>query len=52
MDVVIKRVNFVRTRGLNLTYHTDARQLNRGVVLKRFSEGLSEIKMFMEQGFS
>lgn len=65
IDVVLKRVRFMRARALNhrqfkfllqenedangLSYHCDIRWLSRGVVLRRLYELGSEIQMFMQQ---
>lgn len=64
MSVVVKTVNFIRSRGLNhrqfdaflsendvhagLPYNTDVRWLRRGAVLKRFFELRREIEEFMD----
>lgn len=64
MEVVVRTVNFIRTRGLNhhqfdsllsdcnitpgLPYHTEVGWLSRGAVLKRFFDLRGEIGHFME----
>ncbi|KAK3519988.1 hypothetical protein QTP70_010128 [Hemibagrus guttatus] len=65
MEVVVRTVNFIRSRGLNhrqfdsllrekdhnygLSYHTEVRWLSRGAVLRRFFDLREEIKQFMER---
>ena len=65
MDVVVKTIHFIRSRGLNhrqfdsllrekdhnygLPYHTEVRWLSRGAVLRRFFDLREEIKQFMEK---
>ncbi|XP_037794130.1 general transcription factor II-I repeat domain-containing protein 2-like [Penaeus monodon] len=65
MEVVVRTVNFIRSRGLNhrqfdsllrekdhnygLPYHTEVRWLNPGAVLRRFFDLRGEIKQFMEK---
>ncbi|XP_037774147.1 general transcription factor II-I repeat domain-containing protein 2B-like [Penaeus monodon] len=65
MEVVVRTVNFIRSRGLNhrqfdsllrekdhnygLPYHTEVRWLSQGAVLRRFFDLRGEIKQFMEK---
>ncbi|XP_023254026.1 general transcription factor II-I repeat domain-containing protein 2B-like [Seriola lalandi dorsalis] len=65
MEVVVRTVNFIRSRGLNhrqfdsplrekdhnygLPYHTEVRWLSRGAVLRRFFDLREEIKQFVEK---
>lgn len=65
MEVVVRTVNFIRSRGLNhrqfdkllsdsnithsLPYHTEVRWLSRGAVLRHFFDLREEIGQFMEK---
>ncbi|XP_047501195.1 general transcription factor II-I repeat domain-containing protein 2-like [Penaeus chinensis] len=65
MEVVVRTVNFIRSRGLNhrqfdshlrekdhnygLPDHTEVRWLSQGAVLRRFFDLREEIKQFMEK---
>ena len=65
MEVVVRTVNFIRSRGLNhrqfdkllsdsnithsLPYHTEVRWLSRGAVLRHFFDLREEIGQFMKE---